>query len=52
MSEVQFNPQLPDEIRVSPETIEQLITFTENEHGVLVCAYLSPGAAVAAFPTA
>ena len=34
MSEVQFNPQLTDEIKVSPEAIDQLIALTENEQGV------------------
>lgn len=34
MSEVQFNPQLSDEIKVSPQAIEQLIALTENEHGI------------------
>ena len=34
MSEVQFNSRLNDEIKVSPEAIEQLIAITKNEDGV------------------
>ncbi len=31
MSEVQFKSQLTDELKVSPEAVEQLIALTENE---------------------
>ncbi len=34
MSEMQFNSRLNDEIKVSPEAIEQLIAITKNEDGV------------------
>jgi len=34
MSDVQFDPQLSDEIKVSPEAVKQLIALTENEHDV------------------
>ncbi len=34
MSDTQFKSQLTDELKVSPEAIEQLIALTENEHGV------------------
>lgn len=34
MSEVQFNSRLTDEIKVSPEAVEQLIALTENETNV------------------
>ncbi len=34
MSEMQFNSRLSDEIKVSPEAIEQLIAITKNEDGV------------------
>ena len=34
MSDVQFKSQLTDELKVSPEAIEQLIALTENEHNV------------------
>ncbi len=34
MSEVQFNPKITDEVKVSPEAVEQLIAITENETGV------------------
>jgi iron-sulfur cluster assembly accessory protein len=34
MSDVQFKSQLTDELKVSPQAIEQLIALTENEQGV------------------
>lgn len=34
MSEVQFNPRLTDEIKVSPEALSQLVALTENETDV------------------
>ena len=34
MSEMQFNSRLSDEIKVSPEAIEQLIAITKNEDDV------------------
>lgn len=34
MSEIQFNQRLTDEIKVSPEAVEQLIAFTSNEDKV------------------
>ena len=34
MSETQFNSRLSDEIKVSPEAIEQLIAITQNEDDV------------------
>jgi len=34
MAEVQFKSQLTDELKVSPEAVQQLIALTENEHGV------------------
>ncbi len=34
MSEVQFKSQLTDELKVSPQAVEQLIALTENEPDV------------------
>jgi iron-sulfur cluster assembly accessory protein len=34
MSDAQFKAQLTDELKVSPEAIEQLIALTANEHSV------------------
>ncbi|HED19136.1 MAG TPA: iron-sulfur cluster assembly accessory protein [Gammaproteobacteria bacterium] len=34
MSDIQFNSRLSDEIKVSPEAVEQLIAITENEDDV------------------
>jgi len=34
MSEMQFNSRLSDEIKVSPEAVEQLIAITQNEDDV------------------
>jgi iron-sulfur cluster assembly accessory protein len=34
MSATQFNPRLTDEIKISPEAVQQLIAITENEFGV------------------
>jgi iron-sulfur cluster insertion protein len=34
MSEVQFNKQLSDEIKVSDEAVKQLLALTESEEGV------------------
>jgi iron-sulfur cluster assembly accessory protein len=34
MSAVEFQPQLSNEISVSPEAVKQLITLTENEFGI------------------
>ena len=34
MSAVEFQPQLSNEITVSPEAVKQLIALTENEFGV------------------
>jgi len=34
MPEVQFNQRLSDEIRVSPEAVEQLIAITSNEDDI------------------
>ncbi len=34
MSDVQFKSQLTDELKVSPEAVEQLIALTENEADV------------------
>ena len=34
MSELQFNSRLSDEIKVSPEAVEQLIAITTNEDDV------------------
>jgi len=34
MSELQFNSRLSDEIKVSPEAIEQLIAITANEDDI------------------
>ena len=34
MSQVQFNSQLSDQIKVSDEAVKQLLALTENEDGV------------------
>ncbi len=34
MSQVQFNSQLTDQIKVSDEAVKQLLALTENEDGV------------------
>ncbi len=34
MSQVQFNPQLTDQIAVSDEAVKQLLALTESEEGV------------------
>ena len=34
MSQVQFNPQLTDQITVSDEAVKQLLALTESEEGV------------------
>ncbi len=34
MSDIQFNSKLTDEIKVSPEAIEQLIAITKNEDDI------------------
>ncbi|HFD79280.1 MAG TPA: iron-sulfur cluster assembly accessory protein [Gammaproteobacteria bacterium] len=34
MSEIQFQRELSDEIKVSPEAVEQLLAIIENEDGV------------------
>jgi len=34
MSQVQFNTQLTDQIKVSDEAVKQLLALTESEDGV------------------